>query len=198
MASDFAELSPTLIEAVARLRGAFERAGIQYALIGGIAVGSRARPRATRDVDVLLSIPQLKLPGLLDDLIDQGFTLDRRAVIVDFVQHHIAAFEYQGVRIDWLKPVVPIYQHILDRADDAPVFGDPIRVASAEGLILLKLTASRPQDIADIVAVLSANRGRLDLQWIEQEWCTLSDTADPRWQRFQEVVKEYYERQSGR
>jgi hypothetical protein len=194
MASDISGLSPGLIEAAHLLRAAFESAHIQYALIGGIAVGSRARPRATKDIDVLLSVPQIKLPGLLDDLIAKGFTLDRGRVIEGFVHHHITAFEYQGFRIDWLKPVVPAYQHVLDRAEDAPVFGIPIRVASAEGLILLKLSAFRPQDVADIVAILSANQGRLDLNWIEQEWCTLSDTNDPKWQRFQEAVKEYYER----
>src|SRR5438034_1081471 len=52
MASDLGEFSPALIDAVSRLRAAFERAGIQYAIIGGIAVGSRSRPRATKDVDI--------------------------------------------------------------------------------------------------------------------------------------------------
>jgi hypothetical protein len=193
---DFAGLQPTLIDAVARLRSAFERSGIQYALIGGLAVGSRSRPRSTKDVDILLAVPQIKLPGLLEDLITQGFTIDVRSVIEGFVQHHITMFEYRGVRIDWLKPAVAAYQHILDQASEALVFGQPVRVATAEGLIVLKLTASRPQDIADIAALLASNRGRLDLAWIEQEWCTLFELEDPRWQRFQEAVKEYYEHSS--
>ncbi len=185
MASELGGLAPTLIEAVARLCATFDRAHIQYAIIGGIAVGTRSRPRATNDVDVLLSVPQLALPRLLKDLIAQGFTLDERKAIEEFVQHHITTFVFHGVRIDWLKPVVPMYQHVLDRAVDTPVFGNPLRVATAEGLILLKLTAARPQDVADIAALLSSNRGLLDLAWIEQEWCAAFDADDPRWQRFQ-------------
>jgi hypothetical protein len=186
-------LSPTLIDAVARLRTAFEHARIQYALIGGLAVGLRARPRATKDVDILLAIPQIQLPGLLDDLVQRGFSLDQRNVIEGFVQHHITAFEYRGVRIDWLKPLVPAYQHVLDRAEATVVFDEPMQVAMAEGLILLKLMASRPQDVADIAALLAANRGQLDLSWIEQEWYTIFDTTDPRWLRYQEAIQEFYQ-----
>ena len=175
------------------MRRCWNAAHIQYAIIGGIAVGIRSRPRATNDVDVLLSIPQLQLPRLLEDLIAQGFTLDERKAILEFVQHHITSFDFQGVRIDWLKPVVPMYQHVLDRAQETPVFGKPLRVVTAEGLILLKLTAARPQDVADIAALLSSNRGLLDLTWIEQEWCAAFEADDPRWQRFQEAVHEYYE-----
>ena len=122
MASDLGGFAPALIDAIARLCAALERAHIQYAIIGGIAVGTRSRPRATNDVDVLLSIPQLQLPRLLQDLIARGFTLDERKAIQEFVQHHITSFDFQGVRIDWLKPVVPMYQHVLDRARETPRF----------------------------------------------------------------------------
>lgn len=68
-----------------------------------------------------------------------------------------------------------------------------MRVASAEGLILLKLIASRSQDDADIASLLAANRGRLDLAWVETEWVKLFTIDDPRWQRYLAAVSEYYE-----
>jgi hypothetical protein len=67
-------------------------------------------------------------------------------------------------------------------------------VASAEGLIALKLLAGRTQDLADIDNLLAANRGQLDLDWVEREWLTVSTTDDPRWQRFRQSIAEYYER----
>jgi hypothetical protein len=183
-----------LIEALAGLAAAFEGHGVHYALIGGLAAGFRSRPRGTRDVDILLTVPQLQLPSLLADLAGRGFSLDERSVIEGFVRHHMAAFDYHGVRIDWLKPVLPAYQHILDRAGTVTGFGHPVRVATAEGLILLKLVAARDQDVADINALLGANREQLDLAWVEQEWLTLFPADDPRWQRFRQAVAEYYDR----
>ena len=38
--------------------------------------------------------------------------------------------------------------------------GRPVRIATAEGLILLKLLASRPQDLVDIDALLAHLRQR--------------------------------------
>lgn len=136
----------------------------------------------------------MKLPGLLDELIRREFELSPQVVIEQYVQHHITAFEFHGVRIDWMKPVLACYAHILDLASETPVFGEPDRVATVEGLILMKLTASRPRDLADIAELLASSAGQLDLPWIENEWCTLFDTSDERWQQYLRIVREFYER----
>lgn len=144
-------------------------------------------------MDVLLTVPQLQLPALFEDLRDRGFDLDPATVIEAFVRHHICWFDYHGVRVDWLKPALPLCQHVWDRADVAEEFGRPIRVATAEGLILLKLIASRTQDVVDVEALLAANRGGFDLAWVESEWTTLFHTVDPRRLRFRRAVAEDYE-----
>jgi hypothetical protein len=194
MATDPPPFTPRLLTALGALVDAFERRGVHYALIGGLAVSVRAEPRTTRDIDVLLAVPQLALPGLVADLAGRGFTLDESAVVAEFVRHHMTAFDYQGIRVDWLKPVLPAYQHILDRAGVEEEFGRPVRVATAEGLILLKLLAARSRDLTDIEALLATNQGQLDLAWVEQEWLTLFPADDPRWQRFRQAVAEYYNR----
>lgn len=187
-------LQPQLLEGLAKIVAAFERHGVRYALIGGLAVGFHSRPRSTRDIDFVLTVPQVTLPTLLADLTNDGFTLDESAVIADFVQHGMTAFHYQGVRIDWLKPLVPLYQQVLETGRATDGFGRPLQVASAEGLILLKLLAGRNRDWGDIDELLASNRGRLDLDWIEREWRTVSDTDDPIWQRFRQAVADIYER----
>jgi len=179
--------------AARELAAALAGATISYALIGGLAVGVRSRPRATRDVDILIQVPQIRLPGLLRELTDRGFTIDESRVIEQYVRHHLAFFEYQGVRIDWLKPLVPCYQHVLESANTTETMGCSIRVASGEGLILLKLIAARTQDYADIETLLAANRNQLDLPWVEREWLTLFALDDPRWLRYQQAIAEYYQ-----
>ncbi len=65
-----------------------------------------------------------------------------------------------------------------------PWLGQRIRVASAEGLILMKLLAARTQDWLDIENLVAAKADSLDTAWICAEWQTLADPSDPRMTRF--------------
>jgi len=169
------------LRAVESLAEAFDTRRVRYALIGGLAFVLRGRPRFTRDVDFLLEVPQIVLPGLLDDLVERGFTLDPPVVIKQFVREHVASFPYGGVRIDWLKPVLPLYSRTL--ADASPLEwtdGCTVRVATAEGLILTKMGACRPQEQIDIETLLTANRDKIDLALIRAEWSPFASTEPER------------------
>src|SRR5262245_5792871 len=98
-------LPDDLIRSVELLADVFASKSIRYAVVGGLATSLRGRPRFTQDVDVLLDIPQLALPGLLEALVQVGFSLDPNLVIREYVREHITSFRYGPVRIDWLKPV---------------------------------------------------------------------------------------------
>jgi hypothetical protein len=102
-----------LIRAVELLADAFSCRSIRYAIVGGLATLVRGRPRFTQDVDVLLDVPQLALPGLLEDLQKAGFEFDMATVIRQYVREHITVLRFGMVRIDWLKPVLPLYARTL-------------------------------------------------------------------------------------
>jgi hypothetical protein len=93
-----------------------------------------------------------------------------------------------GVRIDWLNPLLPAYRHVLDCSLEEPGPAGPIRVATAEGLILLKLLAFRLQDQTDVESLLAANRDTLDVGWIETEWRSIYEPDDPRMQWFRGLL----------
>ncbi len=188
MAFDRSEWPLHIAEALRHLLEVLQSHEIQYALIGGLASGFRSRPRFTQDVDLLLQIPQIALPGILGELRARGFTFDDQQVIQQWVRDHMTVLDYHGTRVDWLKPALPLYQHVLDQARLESWLDTSIRIASAEGLILTKMIASRPQDTVDIENLVVANRGNLDLAWIAKEWNTIADGADPRFRRFQEIV----------
>jgi hypothetical protein len=174
-------LAGDLIAAVERLGEAFDARGIRYALLGGLATMLRGRPRFTQDVDVLLDVPQIALPGLLDELIVRGFTLDPPTVIREFVQEHMTAFRFGVVRIDWLKPVLPIYAHAVAAATSLPwTEGHDLRVLAPEGLIITKMVAFRPQDQEDIRTLLTANRETIDVELVRREWAAVSAGEDDR------------------
>src|SRR5438094_4958935 len=100
-------LADELIRAVELLADTFAAHSIRYALVGGLATLMRGRPRFTQDVDMLLEVPQVALPGLLDELARLGFMFDRAKVISEYVHEHMTTLRLGSVRIDWLKPVLP-------------------------------------------------------------------------------------------
>jgi Nucleotidyl transferase AbiEii toxin, Type IV TA system len=176
MASETVRLSEELVRGAEILASIFAKRSIPYALIGGLATSMRGRPRFTRDIDFVIEIPQLVLPGLLDELLQNGFTLDRMKIIREFVQQHITAFQYGAVRIDWLKPVLPVYKLAISSATELTWSEHAtLRVASAESLILMKMVAFRPQDQLDVVTLLSANRETINVDVVRSEWRPFAD-----------------------
>jgi hypothetical protein len=174
-------LEDDLIRAVELLADTFTAQSIRYALVGGLATALRGRPRFTQDVDVLLDVPQLALPRLLDELAQLGFVFDKATVIREYVREHMTAFRFGSVRIDWLKPILPLYARALVEASSLIwTEGHTIRVATAEGLILTKMVAFRPQDQVDIETLLIANRDDLDVGLIRQEWSAVTAGEEAR------------------
>lgn len=188
MAADPPIIAQDMLDGLAAAADVLAARQIRYAVIGGMAAGLRTQPRTTKDLDFLLQIPQLQLPGLLDDLTARGFDCDPAVTIREWTRDHMTTLSFHGVRIDWLKPVIPLYQHVLDRATEEDWLGHPVRVASAEGLILLKLLAYRPQDVVDIENLVAAHRDTLDLDWIKSEWAAVGAVDDPRMKRLVELV----------
>jgi hypothetical protein len=161
---------------------------VPYALIGGMATGYRSQPRFTKDLDFLLNVPQLVLPQLLEDLKRRGFEFDTVDTIREWTHHHMVVLSFHGIRVDWLKSLIPAYVHVLDHATEETWLDQPIRIASAEGLILLKLLAFRPQDQVDIENLIAAQHDSLDLNWIRAEWQTVMSLDDSRMHRLLEWV----------
>src|SRR5713226_105086 len=102
-------LADEMVRAVELLADTLSAKSIRYAVVGGLATLMRGRPRFTQDVDVLLDVPQLALPGLLEELAHQGFAFDMATVYREYVGEHMTSFRFGTVRIDWLKPVLPLY-----------------------------------------------------------------------------------------
>lgn len=186
------DLDPALADVfdggLSQAAGALARFGVDYALIGGAAVSLLTQPRFTKDIDFLLNVPQIVLPGLLDEFHARGFDFDLTKTIREWNQHNFVSLSFAGIPIDWLKPVIPAYQHVLDRATELALDTGPVRVATPEGLILLKLLAYRLQDQIDIENLVAAAEGSLDIEWIRAEWQTIANLDDPRMRKLEEMI----------
>jgi len=169
-----------LVEVVRRLAVVFSRRQVRHALIGGLAVGLRSRPRATKDADFILHVPALAFPGLLEELVGEGFQLDVRESVRRWSVDRFLAFWCGRVRVDWMQPVLPLYATVLQTAEPKPWLEANLCVATAEGLILTKIISFRPQDQADIETLLIANRDEIDVGLIRQEWSAVAAGEDAR------------------
>ncbi|MBC8116366.1 MAG: nucleotidyltransferase [Candidatus Saccharimonas sp.] len=197
--SSSADNSPDSRPLLARLTAAmltvsavFERQRVEYALIGGLSVAVRGNGRATEDADFLLHVPAIQLPRLLEAMVESGCTLDVMQGIRDWTEGGMLVVTGPGgVHVDCLKAVIPVFHRILERARPESFGEQTVRVADAEGLLLLKLIAFRPLDQEDIRGILAANAEQLDLDWVRRE-ASLAGLDAQRMGDFESMVGEFY------
>jgi hypothetical protein len=120
----------------------------------------------------------------------RGFSVDMPSNIRQLRDEGITTIRYADVIVDLMQPVIPTYAHVLDRAINTTIRGRTVRISSAEGLIVMKLIAMRPQDELDIRELLDAYSGKLDLDFVRAELETFTDSGDPRRAQFEAWVRE--------
>jgi hypothetical protein len=172
------EIAKLLDDAIATLDGA----GVTWAVMGGCARNAYAEPRATRDVDFVVEADSARFQALERALRSAGFeratTVDEPGELVpDLVLYRDAG----GRRIDVLFAHTAFERSALSRRTTlSPLLGSKAHVVSPEDLVVYKLIADRPQDRADIAAVVEAQRARgIDLDWSYVEhWCDEWELTD--------------------
>lgn len=138
----------------------FARFGVEYALIGGYAVGYHGKPRATKDLDLLVS-------GLEDNLTRVASALTAFGAPANVIQNartlaenEIVHFGVPPVRVDILRSAEGIdAEAVIRRAERVDLDGLEIRLIAITDLIANKRAAARPQDLAD-AAVLERVQSR--------------------------------------
>ena len=152
----------------------FDRLGMPYAIMGGIAVRAHGIPRPTYDVDFTLAVPRDRLGELLEAIADRGYTVPEQYSRgwVDTVGGmplvKVRLFlEGRSVDADMFIAETPFQREVLDRRITADVDGLSVKLVSAEDLILFKLVAARPRDLLDVQDVLFT-QGELDEPYLRR------------------------------
>jgi len=135
-----------------------------------------------------MAVPQIEMPGLFEALRDRGFTLDVLGSIRELRDGGMTTIRFKDILVDLMRPILPAYIHVLDRAISSQILGHPVQISSAEGLIVMKLIAMRPQDETDIQDLFSAYGGKLDLSFVRSELETFAEANDPRRAKFESWV----------
>lgn len=139
----------------------FGRYEVSFALLGGYAVGYHTKPRATKDLDLLLSGRGDNLERAAQAL--SAFGAPR--VVVESVRNlkldEIAFLGSPPVRVDLLRSADGVEaEAVIERAITASVDGMVLRIIALDDLIANKRAAARPQDLADVVYL---ERAKADL-----------------------------------
>ncbi len=151
----------------AALVQALVEGGVDFVIIGGVAVVLQAMPRFTKDLDICYSTVQDNLDALGSVLVALEARLRGIPETVPFVpdgrtlrQTQIMCLTTPAGDIDLLVDPdgAPAYNTLRRRADIMDLGGQSVRVASIEDMLAMKRAAGRPQDVVDVESLEAARR----------------------------------------
>ena len=166
-----------------RVRAILDANDIQYALIGGWAVGLRGYIRATTDTDFLTVDRRVLNREMWHELIAEGIHVDPRKGDFD---DPLGGVVHIGPKPDEVDVVVGKWKfelHVIERAKPLVFHGATVPVPTTSDLILLKLAAGGAQDYADAYQLLNVGPQAELIDAINREIDTLPQDAQKLWQR---------------
>jgi hypothetical protein len=144
-------------------------AGVDFVVIGGIAILLLGYPRMTRDLDIVFAYDDQNLEALGGVLVGLDARLRGVGEEIDFVPDkrtlrgiELLTLETSAGWLDVhrLPSGVPSYTRLRANAERLALDDFSVLVANPDDLIAMKEAANRPQDRVDIAALESIKRLR--------------------------------------
>ena len=140
---------------------ALARAGVEFVVVGGLAVAQAGYVRVTDDVDLLVEVSDPNLRRLIDVLATFGSGAAAELTPADFPLEEGCVRLAEDFDIDLFTQMSGhTYAHLLPLAEPHNVEGERVRFLNAEGLIRLKAPSHRPKDQTDVQALRALLAGR--------------------------------------
>lgn len=158
-----------LFQSVADVQLRMEQAGLPSVVIGGLAVGAWGEPRLTRDADLKVLARRDERSRILQILAD--FTPLHADPDEAFRRHGVAFFQDPiGTRIDVMLAETSFDETAIGRARTVEIQpGLPLRICSAEDLIVYKMVSLRLRDRVDVEGIIRRQGDQLDDTYVE-DW----------------------------
>ena len=126
------------------------RDAVEFLVIGGYAVAFHGRPRATKDIDILLEGSRENLDRAARAVARFGAPQQTVASIQAMKDTEIVFMGQPPLRVDFLRSIDGVeVADLFAEAVEATVDGIGIKVISLGHLIANKRAAGRPQDLVD-------------------------------------------------
>ncbi len=144
--------------------------GYEYALAGGLAFSALVEPRATVDIDILISIDE----SMMEDLIRKVKKKYSNIIV------HESPMEFTGIKvwrmaamnrdkemiIDLLLVGSEFQKSAIRRSSEITFIDIKLKVISLEDLIILKILSARTQDKADLERVFKTMKNEIDCEYL--------------------------------
>ena len=171
----------TLLEQLLHVCRFLERNRIPYMVVGGIAVGIWAAPRATVDLDFVIGLDEQQLPLFIETAQKAGLVLfDPKPMQfkkMKLLRMFLQGKEAQLLMLDFILTDDDYKRESLQRAIALPLEGQEIKVASPEDVILLKLLSGRGQDRVDAENIIRTRKDSLDRNYLHR-WAERLSVSD--------------------
>ncbi len=155
--------------------------GVEYAVVGAVAVAARGAVRSTLDFDLLTTDTRVLQPALWAKLRD--IDVDVRKGDFDDPLAGVVRIGSKPEQIDIVVGKWKWEQRVIERAEIANVQGTMLRVPLTSDLILLKLAAGGPIDQQDIVRLLAVGPRDQLISEVDEKIGDLPADARDLWQR---------------
>ena len=171
-----AELEAAFSGLLRTLGRGFDEANVPWMVVGGLAVSAWTEPRGTKDCDLALLLPEdaRAVETLLRDAgvrIARGELATARQGGVVRGQYHPEG--QPRLVVNLLCGGTDFERSALARRERAQVLGVDAWLVSADDLLIYKLIAARPQDLADVDRLIRFGRAPADMAYVQRwvgEW----------------------------
>lgn len=179
-----------LIKGAREVQDALETTGLPFCFIGGLAVLHWGEPRLTRDLDLTVLADWGQEEKVVDTLLAvlqprmeeaRAFALENRVLLLK---------SSGGIPIDLALGALPFEESATTRARDVNFVKIPLRICTAEDLVVMKAFANRPRDWSDIQGIVIRQTGKLDTTYILKQLTPLTEAkqGEPILSRLEEVL----------
>jgi predicted nucleotidyltransferase len=145
--------------------------GVDFVVIGGIAVVAQGHIRTTRDLDITYATSPANLDALGRTLVALDARLRGVTEVVPFVPDgrtlrgaELLTLETEVGSLDLLAspPGAPAYDELKRRAEPIEIDEREVLIAAIPDLVAMKRAAGRPRDLEDIEALQEISRIRAE------------------------------------
>lgn len=162
--------SNILLIVVEELLKIFKKYKIDLVLMGGIATSILAKPRATFDIDGLISITENEIKKLLPELRKKGFRFDQKKPLkrIQGLPFLTLYFSLHKTYVDLFIALSEFQKRAIKRARQIRYNKINIKIISPEDLILIKLQSGREKDIEDVREIMMENKDKIDHKYLKR------------------------------
>ena len=148
-----------------------EEFGVEYVLIGGLAVAIHGEPRFTADIDICIKLARNRISSFIKAAAAHGLHPAEPSV-EDFAKKTgVLPFIAEWgplCMIDFIIAQNPIELSAIRRSQAVESRGLSVRCITAEDLLIHKLASSRAKDHEDAAAIIERQAGAMDYAYIEK------------------------------